>query len=93
MCIRDRVVSRSGGDFARSANDEGDAKAALVGACFGAAERFAFSSVRSFSPPRAIVAGEDDVGVVIEAQFFDFIEEAAGVEVEFFDDVSVESGL
>ena len=89
----DKVVGRSGGDFARSANDEGDAKSALVGACFGAAERFAISGVRSFSPPRAIVAGEDDVGVVVEAKFFDFIEKAAGVEVEFFDDGSVESCL
>ena len=89
----DEVVSRSGGNFTRSANDKGNTQATLVGACFGAAERFAISSVRSFSPPRAVVAGEDDVGVIIEAKFFDFIEEAAGVEVEFFDDGSVESCL
>ena len=89
----DEVVGCSSGDFAGSANDEGNTQATLVGACFGAAERFAISSVRSFFPPGAIVAGEDDVGVVIEAKFFDFIEEAAGVEVEFFDDSSVESCL
>ena len=89
----DEVVGRAGGNFSGSADDERDTEAALVGACFSTAERFAISGVRSFSPPGAVVAGEDDVGVVIEAKFFDFIEEAAGVEVEFFDDGSVESCL
>lgn len=89
----DEVVGCPGGDFARSTDDEGDAEAAFVSARFGAAERFAFSGVRRFSPPGAVVAGENDVGVFVEAEFLDFVEKTTGVEIEFLDYRSVKTRL
>ncbi len=83
--------TRPGRNFSWGAHDAGHALAAIPGGSLRAPQRQGTAAILPLDPPRPIVAGEDDIGVVINAKALQRVEQAAGVEINFLHHVAVET--
>jgi len=79
-------------DLAGHPEDAGHAHAAFPGATLAVAEQAGASAgLSAHQQPRAVVAGEDDEGVVGHALFLERFEDFADAPVEFLDDIAVDT--
>ena len=51
------------------------------------------STVLLAKKPRPIVAGEDDIGIAVEAKLFHFVQDAPCIVIDFLDDIAIEASL
>jgi hypothetical protein len=91
----DAVAGFASADLAGPAHDGGDAPTAFPSGHFGSTKRTWAAAVVAdlFVSPRAVVAGENDKRVVIDAEFFQLGEDVADGGVEFFDGVAIQAAL
>ncbi len=88
-----RVAGFAGGNFPGPAHDARHAGAAFPTSALAFAQWRGGARVVAVAEPRAVVAGEDDQGIIFELVLLECLEDFADAPVNFHDDIAVESLL
>ena len=89
-CAGDGIAAGSGGDSAGPAGHARDSHAALVGLSFAASKR---QVAALLGTGRAVVGGEQDQCLLVDAAFVEGLEQLAHRPVDFLDPVAVTAVL